>query len=144
MASKLNKRLYTDITRLKLLDKADAEVRFRVEKTPFDGFDDEEEAANQKLAEHLITGLIYPESKIYNQRAFRIEMILTDTYPMDPPKVRFLTTVYHINVGLDGSFCTEILQKQCSWTPTTSLVEVLKAVVKHIDEPSLEYASSVG
>lgn len=144
MTSKLTKRLYTDITRLKLLDRKDAEVRFRVETTPFDDFDDEEEAMNQKLKEHLITGLIYPQSRIYNQRAFRIEMILTDTYPMDPPKVRFLTPVYHINVGLDGKFCTEILLKQCSWTPTTSLVEVLKSVVKHIDEPNLDYASSVG
>lgn len=143
MASKLTKRLHTDITRLKLLDKKDAEVRFRVEKNPFDDDEDDDEVMNKKLEEHVIVGLIYPKSNIYNQRAFRIEMVLTQTYPMDPPKIRFLTPVYHPNVGKDGSFCTELLQKQCSWTPTTSLVDVLNAVVKHIDEPNLDYAVSV-
>jgi hypothetical protein len=40
-----------------------------------------------------------------------------------------------------------LLQKSCTWTPNTSLVEVLKAVVKHIDEPDIlrtaEFGSSL-
>ena len=53
------------------------------------------------------------------------------------------TLDYETNL-FTGSFCTELLQKQCTWTPTTSLVHAIKAVVDHIDNPNIEYAVSVG
>ena len=99
---KLNKRLYTDITKLKLLDRDSAEVRFRLEKSPFNDEEDDGEMQNRKLEEHVVVGQIFPKSNIYNERSFSIEIILPRTFPMDPPKVRFLTPIYHINVGKDG------------------------------------------
>jgi len=100
--SRLNKRLYTDITRLKLLDKDKAEVRFRLQKSPFANDEDDNELANQNQEEYLVTGQIFPESNIYNERSYLIEMKLTKTFPIDPPEVKFLTPIYHPNVGTDG------------------------------------------
>lgn len=33
---------------------------------------------------------------------FKLELFLTPSYPMDPPKVRFLTRLYHPNVDKLG------------------------------------------
>lgn len=31
---------------------------------------------------------------------FRLELFLPEEYPMAPPKVRFLTKIYHPNIGI--------------------------------------------
>ncbi len=38
----LNKQLWTEMIRLKLLNKLDASVRLLLDESPFDGVDDEE------------------------------------------------------------------------------------------------------
>lgn len=139
---KLNKKLYTDITRLKLLDTDGAEVRFRLKTSPFNG--DEEEIACKEREEYTITGQIFPKSKPFDEGSYMIEIKLTKTFPVDPPEIRFLTPIYHPNVGKDGKFCNELLQKTHKWTPNTSLVEALKSVVEHIDKPDVNFALSVG
>jgi len=99
-ASRLNKALWTNITRLKLLTNSDAPVKFILEKSPFD--DEEEQQAAATRNEYVVIGRILPESEIYKESAFRIEMKLTLKYPQEPPEVRFLTPVYHPNVETNG------------------------------------------
>jgi ubiquitin-protein ligase len=98
--NRLNKALWTNITRLKLLAKSGETVPFILEKHPFD--DEEEEKAAAARNEYVIIGRILPESEIYKESAFRIEMKLTLQYPQEPPEVRFLTPVYHPNVEPNG------------------------------------------
>ncbi len=38
----------------------------------------------------------------------------------------------------------ELLQKAATWRPTSSLTEVVKAVVEHIDEPNIDYSIRAG
>ena len=35
---------------------------------------------------------------------FKLELFLPGEYPMAPPKVRFLTKIYHPNIGMRHSF----------------------------------------
>ncbi len=63
-SSKLNKVLYTDITRLKLLDKESAEIRFRLKESPFDGTEDPDDLAADKREEFFVIGQIFPKSEI--------------------------------------------------------------------------------
>ena len=101
--SKLNKHLHTDITRLKLCSKPDSPVGFLVDKSPFDDIDDDAQlTASAQSKEYDIIGRILPKSEIFNQAAFRIELKLTSTFPTTPPRVRFLTPIYHPNVERDG------------------------------------------
>ncbi|CAF1262301.1 unnamed protein product [Adineta steineri] len=136
--SKLTKSLYTDITRLKLLSKSDAEVKFLLLTSPFTGDEDDDDLADKKREEYSITGQIYPNSEIYRERSYAIEIILTKTFPLDPPKVRFITPIYHPNIEEKGDFCNDLLVKTARWTPKTSLVEIVKIVVKHVDEPDAD------
>lgn len=32
--------------------------------------------------------------------SFKLELFLPEEYPMAPPKVRFLTKIYHPNIGM--------------------------------------------
>lgn len=100
--SRLTRVLYRDIQRLKLLDTDDEENRFRVTKSPFTGDDDVDTAISNSQQEFSINGLIFPKSNLYNERCFEIEMKLTQSFPQEPPTVRFLTEIYHPNVDEHG------------------------------------------
>ena len=100
-SSRLNKALWTNLTRLKLLTKPDATIKFVLEKSPFNE-DDDEEPLPLERDEYCIVGRIYPNSEIYKEGAYRIQLKLTPKYPSEPPEVRFLTPIYHPNVHRDG------------------------------------------
>jgi ubiquitin-conjugating enzyme E2 N len=44
---------------------------------------------------------------------FRLELFLPAEYPMGPPKVRFLSKLYHPNVDKIGRICLDILKVNC-------------------------------
>jgi ubiquitin-conjugating enzyme E2 N len=52
---------------------------------------------------------------------FRLELFLPEEYPMAPPKVRFLTKIYHPNIGACG-LLSQSYSKQYSPPAQTSLV----------------------
>ncbi len=97
--SKLSKALYTDITRLKLCSKSNAEVRFLLGKSPFD---DDETSGDATPKEYVIIGRILPNSDIFKEGAYQIELKLPSDFPQNPPFVRFITPIYHPNVQKDG------------------------------------------
>ena len=157
--SKLTKEFYIEVTRLKLLNNKDAPVRFTLEKSPFTGVEDDDELATDTRKEFTIVGLIYPNSDVFNQSAFRIEIKLKSTYPFEAPEIRFLTPIYHPNVDtrgemkemnthwqwsiFSGEFCNELLKKTAKYNSKTTLTEVIKVVVNHIDHPDIDYSLSM-
>jgi ubiquitin-protein ligase len=102
--SKLNKQLWTNINKLKLLKKATTQPKFILDKSPFDEIDEEAEKASGAAASKdlVILGRILPDSEIYREGAYQIEIKLTAAFPCDPPQVYFITKIYHPNVGKDG------------------------------------------
>ncbi|CAM4770070.1 unnamed protein product [Rotaria magnacalcarata] len=139
---KLNKALWTNITRLKLLTKSDAPVQFILEDSPFDDEQEEETAIEKDV--YFVRGRILPESDIFKEGALRIEMRLTSNYPNEAPEVRFLTPIYHPNISADGKFCHQLLNNASRWKAGTTLVEVVKTIVKHVDNPDPDYAAIYG
>lgn len=43
---------------------------------------------------------------------FKLELFLPEEYPMNPPKVRFLTKIYHPNIGELTEVCFELTHRQ--------------------------------
>lgn len=43
---------------------------------------------------------------------FKLELFLPDDYPMTPPKIRFLTKIFHPNVDKLGRICLDVLKSK--------------------------------
>lgn len=55
-------------------------------------------------------------------------------YPFKPPKLRFVTPIYHCNVTQDGRVCLPILSE--SWSPSVNIRGVLEEVKSMILHPN--------
>jgi ubiquitin-conjugating enzyme E2 A len=57
-----------------------------------------------------------------------------DTYPLDPPDVRFLENICHPNVYPDGRVCVDILKH--SWNPNNDVLSILISLQAFLDAPN--------
>lgn len=153
-ALKLNKQLYTNINGLKLINKSELHGCFILDQSPFD--DEELSTGSASSEEVAAVGRIFPNTEIYNQGSYEIKLTFTSSYPHAPPKVKFLTKIYHPNIADDGEkerkkcdntltvfhlsgvFCYELLDQLGGWSRTHSLADIIQTVIKYLNQPDLE------
>ena len=75
-----------------------------------------------------------PPDTPYENGVFKLELFITDEYPMEPPRVRFLTKVYHPNIDKLGRICLNILKD--SWTPALQIRSVLISIQALLSSPN--------
>lgn len=63
-----------------------------------------------------------------------MELFLPEDYPMTPPKVRFLTKIYHPNVDRLGRICLDILKDK--WSPALQIRTVLISIQALMSAPN--------
>ena len=59
-----------------------------------------------------------------------------NNYPMSPPKVKFRTRIYHLNVSTDMDICLDILKH--NWSPVLSIDKVLLSISSLLEDPNPE------
>ena len=65
---------------------------------------------------------------------FELELFLPVDYPMAPPKVRFLTKIYHPNIDKLGRICLDILKDK--WSPALQIRTVLLSIQALLSAPN--------
>jgi ubiquitin-conjugating enzyme E2 T len=88
--------------------------------------------------DRLEAAIIGPEGSPYHGGVFKLEVCVPARYPLEPPKIRFLTPVYHPNVDEAGRICLDILKPapHGSWRPSINLSSVLTSLQLLLAEPN--------
>ncbi|KAK6308653.1 hypothetical protein J4Q44_G00219240 [Coregonus suidteri] len=71
---------------------------------------------------------------------FSLEIKVPDRYPFEPPKMRFLTPIYHPNIDNTGRICHDALKlpPRGAWRPSLNISTVLTSIQLLMVEPNLD------
>ncbi|XP_022047485.1 ubiquitin-conjugating enzyme E2 T [Acanthochromis polyacanthus] len=74
----------------------------------------------------------------YEGGLFSLEVKIPERYPFEPPKIRFLTPVYHPNIDNSGRICHDALKlpPKGAWKPSLNISTVLTSIQLLMAEPN--------
>ncbi|KAJ4133019.1 Ubiquitin-conjugating enzyme 13 [Fusarium falciforme] len=75
-----------------------------------------------------------PAQSPYEGGIFKLELFLPDDYPMTPPKIRFLTKIFHPNVDKLGRICLDVLKN--NWSPALQIRTILLSIQALLGAPN--------
>ncbi|CUV05102.1 unnamed protein product [Cryptosporidium hominis] len=97
---------------------------------PSPGINAEPDEDNYRYFKIMMMG---PEGTPYEGGSYKLELFLPEHYPMEPPKVRFLTKIYHPNIDKLGRICLDILKDK--WSPALQIRTVLLSIQALLSSP---------
>ncbi|XP_076054513.1 ubiquitin-conjugating enzyme E2 T-like [Oratosquilla oratoria] len=70
------------------------------------------------------------DDTVYESGIFKLEIDIPERYPFQPPKVRFMTKIYHPNIDDAGRICLDVLKlpPSGSWRPAHNMHTVLTSI----------------
>ena len=75
-----------------------------------------------------------PEQSAYEGGIYELHLTIPCHYPVQAPKVRFQTEIFHPNIYQTGEICLDILQDQ--WSEVLSIEKILLSVRSLLTEPN--------
>ncbi|MES1903256.1 MAG: hypothetical protein MHPSP_002841, partial [Paramarteilia canceri] len=85
--------------------------------------------------------IIGPENTPYQEGTFELEIKFPSKYPVEPPKVNFITPIFHPNVYTTGEVCLDILEEK-QWNPMLSIEAILISVQNLLGDPYFHSAAN--
>lgn len=78
--------------------------------------------------------IIGPVDTPYENGIFHLEIKFTNDYPCKPPKVKFITPIYHCNINKIGDICLDILKDR--WSPVLNINKLLLSICSLLAQPN--------
>lgn len=83
---------------------------------------------------HWSATIMGPEDSPYAGGVYFLDIMFPSDYPFKPPRVSFLTRIYHCNVNSSGGICLDILKDQ--WSPALTVSKVLLSICSLLTDPN--------
>lgn len=91
---------------------------------------------------------------VYDGIVLHAEMVFPIDYPMNPPKMKFLSPMHHPNIYKDGSVCISILHKAGDdptgyepanerWSPVQCIRTIVLSVIVILNEPNTDSPADI-
>ena len=78
--------------------------------------------------------ILGPSDSPYAGGVFRLNIIFNEKYPFKPPKVKFVTRIFHPNINSNGSICLDILN--VNWSPALTITKLLLSISSLLTDPN--------
>ena len=75
---------------------------------------------------HWEATILGPDNSPYAGGVFFLDIVFPADYPFKPPKIKFVTKIYHCNINNNGGICLDILKDQ--WSPALTIGKVLLSI----------------
>jgi len=75
-----------------------------------------------------------PDDTPWEGGTFKLTLEFTEDYPNKPPKVVFVTKMFHPNIYANGQICLDILQNQ--WSPIYDIAAILTSIQSLLTDPN--------
>ncbi|XP_061354171.1 ubiquitin-conjugating enzyme E2-17 kDa-like [Gastrolobium bilobum] len=85
---------------------------------------------------HWQATIMGPTDSPFDGGVFLVSIHFPSDYPFKPPKVSFLTKVFHPNISSNGSICLDILKEH--WSPALTISKVLLSICSLLTDPNPE------
>ena len=84
--------------------------------------------------DHWMANLQGPEGTPYAGGNFMLDFVFPSDYPFKPPKVKFMTKIYHPNINASGFICLDYLREK--WEPGRTIPQILNGILALLVEPN--------
>lgn len=74
------------------------------------------------------------QDSLYAGGTFHLTIQFPTSYPFVPPKVTFVTRIFHANISRMGSICIDLLKT--AWSPAMTIGKVLLSIRSLMDDPN--------
>ena len=83
---------------------------------------------------HWTATIMGPEGSPYYGGVFYLNITFPSNYPFKPPKIAFITKIYHPNINSSGGICLDILKD--NWSPALTISKVLLSICSLLTDPN--------
>jgi peroxin-4 len=84
---------------------------------------------------HWVGMIKAPAGTPFEGHYFQVAIDLRDSYPMKPPKAKFITPIFHPNIHFKkGKICLDILKSK--WSPAWGMQTLGQAISMLLSEPA--------
>ncbi|XP_043270005.1 ubiquitin-conjugating enzyme E2 T-like isoform X2 [Venturia canescens] len=86
----------------------------------------------------IMVYIVGPHKSPYEGGIFELELEVDNSYPFEPPRLKFSTPIYHPNIDTSGRICMDLLKMppKGGWKPTITLENLLVAAQWLLGNPN--------